>query len=525
MAFALQLAFLAAWLLGDPLARRVVDPETGAPITGARVAFDIAADFGWHEAFEDVAVTTTDADGSFSIDAPGLVRGSVRIEAEGYGTVFVDPDTVRGLGASEGIPMMRSATLRGTVVGPRPATVRVRASALSWPPYSTAADAALTWSIPVDDEGRFEIVGLPACAPLVMLGLGGDVEFAPQPIAALAPGEVRATTLVTHAMSERFQRYFLRVRDGDGCPRAGARVVAAVHRDGSGDGPWVLSDAGITDAEGWLVFTGRVRATGAFRAISADSNWVSRWNTAAFERETTLELTPSRTLKGIALDPRGVPSSGIAIDAETVDGWPLASVASGDGGAFAVGPMAESRIRLRTRGDFRSCAPGDVVEVATDAHDVRVRQKVGGVLEVRAAYDGMRRFGDVLVHRRGAHYRARTQGNDLPSEVGDWSVLVTTSDGLAGLACANVNEAGETQRLAIELERGGLVRVVAKEAHGALRLSMRGIEFLETPLEKSMHVVQLVPAGELEIEIETAAGEITTRTVPIDGGRETRVTL
>lgn len=519
----IQLAFVAACLLADPLARRVVDAETGAPIVGARVAFDLAADFGGHEAFEDVAVTTTEADGSFSIDAPYLVRGSVRIEAEGYGTVFVDPSTVRALGAFAEIPMMRSATLRGTCVGPRPAHVHVRTSDLSWPTSAKAADATLTWSIPVGEDGRFEIVGVPACAALTMLGLGGDVALDVEHVDALAPGEVRETVLVTRAIDERFQRYYLRVRNGDGRPLEGARVFVAA--DGQGDGRWREDEAGLTDAEGWLVFTARARATGAFRATSADSTLASRWIAADFERETTLELAPSRTLKGIALDPRGVPSSGIVIEAQSVDGWPLASAESGAGGAFTIGPVGEPHVRLHTVGDFRSRAPGDVVGVAADARDVLVRQKFGGVLDVRAAHDGVRRFGDVPVHRHGARYRARARGNDLPSEVGDWAVLVTTPDGLAGLACANVNEKGDTQRVPIELGRGGLVRVVAKDAHGTLRLSMRGIEFLEAPLDRGMHFVQLVPTGELKVEIATRDGSVVTRTMSIAAGRETRVVL
>lgn len=519
----LQLAFVTAGLLADPLARRVVDAETGTPIVGARVAFDLAADFGWHEASKDVAVTTTQADGAFSIDAPDLVRGSVRIEAEGYGAVFVDPGTVRALGTSAEIPMMRSATLRGMCVGPRPEHVRVRTSDLSWPPYSNAADATLTWSIPVGDDGCFEIVGVPACAALEMLGLGGDVELDVEHVDALAPGEVRESILVTRAIDERFKRYYLRVRDDDGRPFEGARVFVAA--DGQGEGRWRQGEAGLTDEDGWLVFTGRVRAMGAFRATSADSTLASRWIAADFEHSATLELVASRALKGIALDPRGVPSSGIVIEAESIDGWPLGSVESGAGGAFTIGPVGESHVCLRTFGDFRSRAPGDVVEVATDASDVRVRQKAGGVLDVRAAHDGVRRYGDLSVHRHGAHYRARTRGNDLPSEVGDWAVLVTTSDGLARLACANVNDAGETQRVPIELERGGIVRVVAKEAHGTLRLSMRGTEFRETPLDRGMHFVQLVPAGELEVEIATPDGSVVTRTMAIPAGRETRVVL
>lgn len=354
---------------GAPVSGRVVD-ERGQPIAGAQVWAQDASS-AWEGGAGERAAVRSDKAGAFTI--PALSAGSYILFAkdEVHAPAATAPVTIAGEVPTTGVEivMQAAAVVAGVVVDPGGAPV----------PYATVRVSSRVWSASMvyrqaaaDDQGRFEVRGLPRAA-LRARAEGEEASSAAIDLDLAAIAEQRDLRLVL----DRSAQIAGVVVDGDGEPVAEA-TVSAYPDFTTVEVDWVMASTASAATDGGGRFTLKGLDDGAYRVWATREGGGGR---RASTREGVAARTGDRDVRLVLPAPGGIKGK-IALEDGGAPALAIVSVGWQErvtvkDGAFALADLAPGRYDVRVTGlDFAERVKGDVEVTAgkvTDAGTITVR--------------------------------------------------------------------------------------------------------------------------------------------------------
>jgi protocatechuate 3,4-dioxygenase beta subunit len=337
-----------------PIAGRVVDGDTGEPVSGVYVHARRQAEEQTTPRVTG-AITVSGSDGRFQLPVTeGLYRFSIRHEVNGYfvptletrGGATPDPDFPRVTVTADQIPeevvirIGRGLMVEGTVLNPQGMPVSgVKVLAASdGPPYRQS-------SVSTDSDGRFQLAGHSPYVPTRITVLS-DLGAAQQTIAAATdhPWDKTLRKTVTLKIAAGTTLVGRVVRNGR--PVSGVRVrllragPALPGEDRVRFDPW---GEAVTDDQGRYQLSGLSKGDRYYLEIEPYENAEVRdWpyqmpysHAVGVEDGATIELPDAelishgQTLAGVVVDPDGNPVEGITVSASLASGGRLSRPRSG----------------------------------------------------------------------------------------------------------------------------------------------------------------------------------------------------
>jgi thiol-disulfide isomerase/thioredoxin/protocatechuate 3,4-dioxygenase beta subunit len=309
----------------SPFRGRVIDAESGQPVTGARFQVD-----------EETLPESTAENGRFELTLMDPLLDSLRVVAAGYepreARVAWPPDDEWTIKLARGGHVLRGRLL--TSDGKPLAGAVVNAC-----PSCNVEQKVIT-----DAEGRFEAIGLPGdrntLYPTIThpeyiakdgFNLPLDADGVTEVEWRLEPGAV-VTGRVTAKDDDR--------------PLAGIAIVSGTDRFASNR----VAPEATTDADGRYRLAGVNPGPAMVHAFSEDFAPAMQTVTSTLDRAATadFELQPGKPITGRIIDPDGEPVAGVTLAIDTVNGARMLDrrVQTDSNGEFRYENMPDSPVRI-----------------------------------------------------------------------------------------------------------------------------------------------------------------------------------
>lgn len=470
---------------------RLVDAQTDAPVASALVhrqglgapTPDAQRGHAGHE--RGPGVTPVDADGRFQLELATWDAVELCIHAPGWSLALVRPGRGHESVASEQVVrLVRAGALQVDVLDARGGAlpdVQVEVTAKSsWlrqddNAFATYGFADPAWQAVTGPDGRAELAGLPARAPLELVARRGREELRSTSVPALEPGETRALELRVGGNP----RVLGDAVDADGAPLAEVEVwlvegARSAYLSGRSSEP---AQSARTDTNGRFVFddvpagawsVGVAPQGPEVEAAERLSTVTTPIQVDTLDVDVHLVAHRGLTLEGTVVGPDDEPLADMAVTARSAAPRGLFDTRSDAEGRFRLAGFAPGELSLSAHDSSRDArfAPGEDLATRAGARDLVLRltraASIAGTLS-RPSGESTGRATLLLCRSDGALPLEDLSIVPLFSErfardglaPGTYGIGVATDDGLVGVLGGIVLGAGEQREdLVVALEPG-----------------------------------------------------------------------